>query len=126
MSTEDIGALPHSYMTRFLVKRLLLMIPLIIGITFISFCAMSLVPGNFLSGLAMNPQVSPQVIKQMEAEFGLNQPLLIRYFNWLWQVLHLNFGVSLQYRVNVTALIGQRALNTVILSAASMLVSWLL
>jgi peptide/nickel transport system permease protein len=113
-------------MARFLIRRLFLMIPLIIGITFISFCAMSLVPGNFLSGLAMDPRVSPQVIKQMEVEFGLNQPLLLRYFNWLWQAIHLNFGVSLQYRVNVTALIGSRALNTVILSLCSMLFSWLL
>ena len=102
------------------------MLPLIIGITFISFCAMSLVPGNFLTGLAMNPQISPQVIKQMEAEFGLNQPLLVRYLRWLWQVVHLNFGVSLQYRVGVTALISSRALNTVILSVASMLFTWLL
>ncbi|HKV55478.1 MAG TPA: ABC transporter permease [Candidatus Binataceae bacterium] len=113
-------------MTRFLIKRLLLMIPLIVGITFISFCAMSLVPGNFLSGLAMNPQISPQVIKQMEAEFGLNQPLIVRYFKWLWQVLHLNLGVSLQYRVGVTSLIGSRAVNTIILALASMLFSWVL
>jgi peptide/nickel transport system permease protein len=113
-------------MARFLIKRLCLMIPLLIGITFISFCAMSLVPGNFLSGLAMNPQISPQVIRQMEAEFGLDQPLLVRYFHWLWQVLHLNFGVSLQYRVNVTALIGSRAVNTIILAVVSMLFSWLL
>jgi peptide/nickel transport system permease protein len=113
-------------MARFLVRRLCLMIPLLIGITFVSFCAMSLVPGNFLSGLAMNPQISPLVIKQMEAEFGLDQPLLLRYFHWLWQVLHLNLGVSLQYRVGVTTLIGSRAINTIILAVASMLFSWLL
>lgn len=113
-------------MTRFLVKRLLLMIPLVLGITFISFCAMSLVPGNFVSGLALNPQISPAVIKQMEAEFGLNQPLMVRYLRWLWEVLHLNLGVSLAYRVDVTGLIFSRALNTVILSLASMLFSWAL
>ncbi|HLW70785.1 MAG TPA: ABC transporter permease [Candidatus Binataceae bacterium] len=113
-------------MIRFLLKRLLLMIPLILGITFISFCAMSLVPGNFLTGLALNPQISPAVIHQMEAEFGLDQPLLIRYFRWLWEVAHLNLGVSLAYRVDVTGLIAGRALNTVILALASMLFSWAL
>jgi peptide/nickel transport system permease protein len=113
-------------MFRFLVKRLLLMIPLILGITFISFCAMSLVPGNFLTGLALNPQISPAVIHQMEAEFGLDQPLLIRYFRWLWEVAHLNLGVSLAYRVDVTGLIASRAVNTVILALASMLFSWAL
>ena len=102
------------------------MIPLIVGITFISFCAMSLVPGNFVTGLAMNPQISPHTIKQMEAEFGLNRPLLVRYFTWLWQVAHLNFGVSLQYRVNVTELIASRAINTIILSLASMILTWAL
>jgi len=113
-------------MARFLVKRILLMIPLIAGITFISFCAMSLVPGNFVSNLAMNPQITPQVLKQMEAEFGLDQPLMIRYFRWLWDVVHLNLGVSLAYRVDVTGLIASRAFNTVILSLASMVLSWAL
>ena len=55
------------------------MIPLIIGITFMSFLVMSLVPGNFLTNLTLDPPISPQVIKQMEAEFGLDQPLLMRY-----------------------------------------------
>jgi peptide/nickel transport system permease protein len=113
-------------MTRFLIKRLFLMIPLILGITFISFCAMSLVPGNFLTGLRLNPQISPAVIKQMEAEFGLDQPLMVRYGRWLWEVVHLNLGVSIQYRVEVITLIASRALNTIILALASMLFSWAL
>ena len=66
-------------MTRFLIRRILNMIPLLIGITFLSFLIMSLVPGNFLSNLKMNPAISPQLIKQMEQQFGLNQPLLVRY-----------------------------------------------
>ena len=104
-------------MARFLIKRLLNMIPLIIGITFLSFLVMSLVPGNFLSNLKLNPAISPQVIHQMEAQFGLDQPLLVRYAKWLWEVLHLNLGLSMSYRVNVTSLIAARAFNTVILAA---------
>lgn len=102
------------------------MIPLVVGITFVSFCAMSLVPGNFVSNLAMDPRISPAVIKQMEAQFGVDRPLLARYFTWFWDVLHLNLGVSFAYRVDVTNLIAARALNTVILSLASMLFSWVL
>jgi peptide/nickel transport system permease protein len=112
-------------MTRFLVKRLINMIPLIVGITFISFMVMALVPGDFLSTLKLDPRISPQVIRQMQAEFGLNQPLLVRYGKWFWQALHLNLGISLTYRVGVASLIGSRALNTVILAASSMLFSWL-
>jgi peptide/nickel transport system permease protein len=102
------------------------MIPLIIGITFISFAAMSLVPGNFVSSLALDPRITPAVLKQMEAEFGLDQPLVIRYLRWLWEVIHLNLGVSLAYRVSVSSLIGSRAVNTVILALASMILSWVM
>src|SRR6266404_6193233 len=96
-------------MARFLIKRLLNMIPLIIGITFLSFLVMSLAPGNFLTNLKLNPAISPQVIRQLEAQFGLDQPILVRYGKWLWQVLHLNLGLSMSYRVNVTSLIAARA-----------------
>ena len=109
--TEHLGAARTSKyqaddtMTRFLIRRLLNMIPLILGITFISFLAMSLVPGDFVSNLKLNPTITPEVIHQLEAQFGLDQPLMVRYFKWLWGVLHLNFGFSLQYRVSVTGLI---------------------
>ena len=118
-----IGA-PRKPMARFLIKRLLNMIPLIIGITFLSFLVMSLAPGNFLTSLKLNPAISPQVIRQMEAQFGLDQPLLTRYAKWLWQVLHLDLGMSMSYRVNVSSLIAARAFNTVILALASMIFAW--
>ncbi|HEY6395385.1 MAG TPA: ABC transporter permease [Candidatus Binataceae bacterium] len=113
-------------MGRFLVKRLFNMVPLIVGITFLSFLVMSLVPGDFLSNLKMNPAISPQVIRNMEAQFGLDQPLLVRYVKWLWSVLHLDFGMSLAYHVSVTKLIGARAVNTIILSAGSMIFAWVI
>src|SRR5258708_29992991 len=101
-------------MARFLIKRLLNMIPLIIGITFLSFLVMSLAPGNFLTNLKLNPAISPQVIRQLEAQFGLDQPILMRYAKWLWQVLHLHLGPSMSYRVNVTPLIARRPLHTLL------------
>jgi peptide/nickel transport system permease protein len=102
------------------------MIPLIIGVTFLSFLVMSLVPGDYMSSLKLNPSMSPQIIHQMEAEFGLDRPLMVRYLKWLWAALHLDLGISLAYRVSVVHLIGSRALNTVILAASSMLFSWIL
>ena len=81
-------------MARFLLRRIVNMIPLLLGITFLSFLIMSMVPGNFLSNLKMNPAISPQLIKEMEAQFGLNQPLVVRYGKWLWAVLHLNLHLA--------------------------------
>ena len=99
-------------MARFLIRRLLNMIPLILGITFLSFLAMSLVPGDFSSNLKMNPSISPELIHQMEAQFGFGQPLLVRYGKWLWRVLHLDLGMSVAYRVSVTEPHRDRAPST--------------
>jgi peptide/nickel transport system permease protein len=111
-------------MLAYLVRRLLQMIPLLLGITFLSFLIINLAPGNFFSQLRMNPAISPELVQQLEQQFGYGDPLLIRYLKWLWRVLHLDLGMSVAYRVNVVDLIGMRAGNTIVLAVASMLVTW--
>jgi peptide/nickel transport system permease protein len=111
---------------RFILRRLLVMIPLLVGITFLSFVVVDLAPGDFFASLRMNPSISPDMIRQMEIEFGYGEPLLVRYLRWLWRVVHLDLGVSIAYRVAVLDLIGSRALNTLILAVASMVFSWAL
>ncbi|MBI3784531.1 MAG: ABC transporter permease [Deltaproteobacteria bacterium] len=113
-------------MLAYLVRRLLQMIPLLIGITLLSFLVINLAPGDFFSQLRMNPAVSPDLIRELERQFGYGDPLLLRYLKWLWRVVHLDLGMSLAYRVNVADLIAMRAGNTVILALASMLVTWTL
>jgi len=113
-------------MLRFVARRLLQMIPLLVGITFLSFVVVDLAPGDFFSTLRLNPSISPDLIRQMEVEFGYGQPLVVRYGRWVWRVLHLDLGMSIAYRVAVVDLIASRALNTVILAAASMVFSWAL
>jgi peptide/nickel transport system permease protein len=113
-------------MLRFLIRRLFNMIPTILGITFLAFAIISLVPGGFLASIKLNPHISPEVIKQMEAQFGLDKPFLVRYGRWLWSVLHFDMGTSLAYHVSVTSLIASRAFNTIILSVSAMLFSWVL
>ncbi|MDT8318084.1 MAG: ABC transporter permease [bacterium] len=111
-------------MPRFILNRLMHMIPLLFGITFLSFCIISLAPGDYLSTLKMNPQISEETIRRLEADFGLDKPLYLQYIKWLWQILHLNFGDSIAYRVDVLSLIMSRAFNTIILSVASIVFSW--
>src|SRR6266404_2390780 len=113
-------------MSRFVARRLLQMVPLLVGITFLSFVVVDLAPGDFFSTLRLNPSISPDLIRQMEVEFGYGQPLVVRYGRWVWRVLHLDLGMSIAYRVAVVDLIASRALNTVILAAASMVFSWAL
>lgn len=111
-------------MARFLVRRLLQMIPLLLGITFLAFVVIDLAPGDYFSQLKLNPSISPDVIAEMQREFGYGDPLLLRYVKWLWRAVHLDLGISLAYRVPVLHLIAMRALNTLILASASIVFTW--
>ncbi len=102
------------------------MIPLLLGITFLAFLVIDLAPGDYFSALKMNPSISPDVIAEMQRQFGYGDPLVLRYVKWLWRAMHLDLGVSLAYRVRVTDLIAARAGNTIILALASMLLTWTL
>lgn len=113
-------------MLGYLLRRLVQMVPLLIGITFLSFFIIDLAPGDYFSNLRMNPAISPTLIAELEQQFGYGDPLLIRYLKWLWRALNLDLGMSVAYRVNVIDLIGMRAGNTVILALTSMILTWTL
>ncbi|GAB6073141.1 ABC transporter permease [Venenivibrio stagnispumantis] len=113
-------------MLLYILKRLLNMIPLLIGITFLSFVIIQLAPGNYLDQLKMNPQISEETIKQLEESYGLNQPLIIQYFKWLLNALRFEFGYSFSYHLPVLELIKERVGNTLFLSVVSGLLAWLL
>ncbi|HYM91229.1 MAG TPA: ABC transporter permease, partial [bacterium] len=105
----------------------LLLGPLLIGITFVSWAAIQLAPGSgdyFQSLVLQYPQISPQTIAALRARFGMDQPPWIQYLRWLWSIVHLDFGLSFAYQVPVTWLIGSRALNTLLLSMTSMAAAW--
>src|SRR5437870_5510783 len=113
-------------MAAYLLRRLLHMIPLLLGITFLAFLVIHLAPGDYFATLKMNPSISPDLIRELERQFGYGDPLLVQYVKWLWRALHLDLGISVAYRVRVTDLIAARAGNTVILALSSMLVTWTL
>ena len=111
-------------MLLFILKRLLQMIPLVFGITFISFFIINLAPGDYLTALKMNPQISPETIEQLKKTYGLDQPLIVQYFQWLLNALKFNFGYSFSYNVPVIDLIKDRVPNTLFLSITSAVLAW--
>ncbi len=113
-------------MFQYILKRLIQMIPLVIGITFISFIIIQLAPGSYLDQLKMNPQISKETLKELEKAYGLDQPLLVQYFKWLINALKFDLGYSFSYHVPVFDLIKERIGNTLFLSITSGLLAWLL
>lgn len=102
------------------------MIPVLLGVTILSFVIMKLAPGDFLSQMKLNPQISPETIEIMRRQFGLDQPWPIQYLKWLWGIIHFDFGYSFTYRVSVTTLITERVLNTLLLTTTAALFAWLI
>lgn len=111
-------------MGRFLLKRGLQAIPLIFGITFLSFLILQLAPGDYFTRLKLDPEVSPQIVEKLREEFGLDKGPLKQYFLWLWGAVRGNFGYSMHYKIPVLTLIKSRLVNTLILSLASLILSW--
>ncbi|MDD3927991.1 MAG: ABC transporter permease [bacterium] len=111
-------------MYRFIIRRLLSAVPLIIAITMVSFAIMQLAPGDFLTQMSLNPQISPQLIEKLRVTYGLDQPMHIRYLRWLWGVIHLDFGYSFAYHMPVAKLIAQRAAATLLLGLSSTIFAW--
>jgi len=85
---------------------------------------MQLSPGSYLDTMKLNPDVSEELIETMKKQYGLDKSIPEQYFHWLWQILHGNFGESFTYKVPVTHVIKTRALNTIILSIAAMIIAW--
>src|SRR5579875_2576367 len=78
-------------MTGYIIRRLLLLIPTILGVTFLVFILVRFVPGGAASALA-GQDATPQKIKQINHALGLDQPILVQYAKWLGGLLHLDFG----------------------------------
>lgn len=91
----------------------------------LSFFIVQLAPGDFLAEQRLNPQISSDTIEQLEAQFGLDQSVWVQYWRWLVQVVtQFNFGPSFAFQRPVIGLLGERVLNTLLLSVASILVTW--
>jgi len=102
------------------------MVPIVIGMTFVSFLIIKLAPGDYFSQLELNPSISKETIEELKKLYGLDQNLFIQYSKWLINALQFNLGYSFAYHKPVLELIGERLLNTLELTVTSFILSWLI
>jgi ABC-type dipeptide/oligopeptide/nickel transport system permease component len=88
-------------------RRLLIAIPVLWGVTFLTFVVLNALPGDAATAL-LGANATPAEIRAETIKLHLNEPLLVRYWNWLVGVLHGNLGTSLYYNQPVTSILGQR------------------
>jgi peptide/nickel transport system permease protein len=95
-------------MSQYVLRRFLIAIPSLLGISLVLFVVLALAPGDPFSELATNPNVPPEVAAALRARFGLDDPIYLRYLHWLNAMLHGDWGFSFVSRMNVDTLILQR------------------
>ena len=110
-------------MSRYLIRRLLIAIPSLLGISLVLFTILALAPGDPFGDLATNPAIPPSVQAALRAKFGLDDPIPIRYLHWLTAMLHGDWGYSFVSRVNVDTLILQRLPTTLAVIGAAQLLA---
>lgn len=109
-------------MCKYIIKRLLMLIPVIIGVTFIVFFILNLAPGD-PAAVILGDQASAEALAMKREELGLNDPLLVRYGNYMLGLLHGDLGTSYKNNLDVWSQVMERFPNTVILAIASILVT---
>jgi peptide/nickel transport system permease protein len=113
-------------MTRYLVRRLLQMIPVLFIISVIQFGLINAAPGGPLKAYLLDPNVSPEDVKRLEHEFGLDQPLPIQYLTWMGNILRGDFGRSYFTHRPVMEMVFERLPATLELGIAATLISYLI
>jgi peptide/nickel transport system permease protein len=110
-------------MGRYLLRRLLIAVPSLLGISIVLFTVLALAPGDPFGELATNPNVPPEVRMALRAKFGMDDPILLRYVRWLLAMLQGDWGFSFVSRVNVDTLILQRLPATLFVIGLSQLLA---
>jgi peptide/nickel transport system permease protein len=113
-------------MTRYLLRRLLIAVPSLLGISIVLFTVLALAPGDPFGELASNPNVPPEVADALRAKFGFDDPIAVRYLHWLVAMLHGDWGFSFASRINVDALILQRLPATLLVIGSSQILALLI
>jgi peptide/nickel transport system permease protein len=113
-------------MGKYLVRRLLIAVPALLGISVVLFAVLALAPGDPFEELATNPNVPAEVRMNLRAQFGLDDPLPVRYVRWLTAMLRGEWGFSFVSRVDVDTLILQRLPTTLFVLGAAQLLGLLI
>ena len=113
-------------MGKYLIRRLLIAIPSLIGISVILFAVLALAPGDPFEELASNPNVPAEVAANLRKQFGLDDPVMVRYVRWAGSMVKGDWGFSFASRIDVDTLVLQRLRVTLFIIGASQILALLI
>lgn len=113
-------------MLKYIIKRLLITIPVFLLITFFVFMLTDMVPGSPVDILAESGDLTPEAYRELEHALGLDRPMPVRYFSWLSDILHGNMGISNRTKQPVSTMIGERIGPSLLLTMSGLLLAVLI
>lgn len=111
---------------QYIAMRLVQLVPMALVVTMVVFFVMMIVPGDpvmVMLGAVEGAQISEEVYNAMRVRLGLDQPLIVQYLNWLWNVLQGDFGTSLTYRTPALEVILHRLVPTMYLMVGGLIIA---
>ena len=103
-------------------RRLVSAVPVLLGVTFLTFGVMNILPGN-TAQLILGINANPQQVAALDHSLGLDRPFWDRYWVWLWALLHGNLGTALTSHQSVNSILAQRLPTTFLLLGYSLLMA---
>uniref|UniRef100_UPI0035B28488 ABC transporter permease n=1 Tax=Paenirhodobacter enshiensis TaxID=1105367 RepID=UPI0035B28488 len=118
-------------MIRYILWRLAVMVPTLILISMLVFTIIKLPPGDYFESYvqemrALGETADLQEIEEMKARYGFDKPVPVQYLHWVGGMLHGDFGYSFEYRMPVSEVVGDRMWLTVLVSMATIIVTWVI
>ena len=111
-------------MMRYFLRRSAHALLLVIGVSMLTFLFTTLAPGNYFDEMRLNPQIAPETVAALRAQYQIDRPLPVRYLSWLNSVLHGEMGFSFAYNSAVAPILLVRARNTLLLTITATLLAW--
>lgn len=111
---------------RYIFHRLAQAAFLLFGASVLTFLFSALAPGTYFDEMRLNPQISPETVAFLRAQYQLDRPLPVRYAHWVNSILHGEMGYSFAYNRPVGPLLWVRARNTLLLTLTATLIAWAL
>jgi peptide/nickel transport system permease protein len=99
---------------------------LLLGVSVLAFAMCEMAPGDYFDEMRLNPSVSRETVDAIRAQYGLDQPLPLRYARWLGSTLRGEMGFSLAHNTAVAPLLWSRTKNTLLLTAVATALAWLI
>ena len=110
----------------YVLQRLLRSVLLLLGVSVLCFLFTEMAPGSFFDEMRLNPQISPETIATLRAQYGLDRPLAVRYSRWMIAAMHGDFGYSIAYNAPVGPLLRTRAKTTLVLTLTATFLTWVI